>query len=114
MRAQNSPKRVGAGAGVGGPAGCDLSAAGAVWAGLGRGGAAARRDSAGPRSGDSATATGRSGALAASHAVAGVRAGLRLWDSLVSRDLLLDLRHHAPLWRGGGSRPRPWARAGLP
>ena len=63
MRAQNSPKCVGAGAAVGGPAGCDLSAAGAVWAGLDRGGAAAGRDSAGARSGDSATGRSSSGAL---------------------------------------------------
>src|SRR2546430_11256180 len=36
-----------------------------------------------PISGDSATATRRTGASAASHAVAGVRGGLRVRDSLV-------------------------------
>jgi hypothetical protein len=55
MRAQNPSKRLGAGAGVGGPAGCDLSAAGSVLAGLDRGCAAARCHLAGALSGDSAT-----------------------------------------------------------
>src|SRR6266404_7106553 len=52
------------------------------------GGSADRCDLAGARSGDSATATRRSGASAAGHAVAGVRGGLRVRDPLVCRDLL--------------------------
>src|SRR5260370_5928799 len=59
------------------------------------GGADDRRDLAGARSGDSAT--GSAGALAARHAVAGLRTRLRVRHSLVSWDLLLDFRHHAPL-----------------
>ena len=99
---------MGADAGVGRPAGCDLSAAGALWAGLGRSGAAAGRDLAGACSGDSTTATAneRSGAFAARHALAGVRAGLRVRHSVVCRGLLLGLRHHAPLWRDADSGRR--------
>src|SRR5208282_5685924 len=97
MRAQNPPKGLGAGARVGDPAGRDLSAAGDVWAVVDCGGAAAGRDLAGPRSGDSAI--GWAGALAARHAMAGVRTGLRVRDSVVCRDVLLDFRHHASLWR---------------
>src|SRR5208282_2888025 len=110
-RAANPFECVGTGAGVGGPAGCDLPAAGAVWAGLGRGGSAAGRDLAGTRSRDSATASARerSGAFAARYAVAGVRTGLRVRHSLVCRDLLLDLRHHAPLWRNATSGRRAGA-----
>ena len=107
MRAQNPPKCVGTGAGVGSPAGCDLSAAGVVLAGLGRGGAADRCDLAGARSGDSAI--GWSGAFAARRAVAGIPAGLQVRDFVVCRDLLLDLRHHAPLWRAADSGRRAGA-----
>src|SRR5580704_19657168 len=55
------------------------------------GGATDRCDLAGAASGDSATATRRSGAFAAGHAMAGVCAGLPVRDSLVCRNLLLDL-----------------------
>ena len=81
----------GVGAGVGGLAGCDFSAAESLLVFVGCGGAAAGCDLAGACSGDSATATRRSGAFDASHAVAGVRTGLRVRDSVVCRDLLLDL-----------------------
>ena len=68
-----------------------------------RGGAADRRDLAGARSGDPASGSSSSGAFVASLAVAGVRTGLRVRDSLVCRDVLLGLRHHAPLWRAADS-----------
>src|SRR5208283_2303485 len=47
-----------------------------------------------------------SGALAARRAVAGVRARLPVRHLLVCRNLLLDLRHHASLWRDARSRCR--------
>jgi len=73
------------------------------------GGAADRRDLAGARSGSSATATGQPSAFAARHAVAGIRTGLRVRNSLVRWNLLLGLRHHAPLWRAADSGRRAGA-----
>src|SRR5260370_10379956 len=73
------------------------------------GGAADRRDLAGARYGDSAI--GWAGALAARHAVAGVRTRLRVRHSLGSWDLRLDLRHHASLRRAARAGCR--AGAGL-
>src|SRR6266403_3417279 len=67
------------------------------------GGAADGRDLADAHSGDSAAAARRSGAFAARHALAGVRTRLRVWNSLVCWDLLLDLRHHASLRRHADS-----------
>ncbi len=64
------------------------------------GGAADRCHFALPRSRDSAaaTATRRSSAAAARHALAGICVGLLMRHPVVCRNLLLDLRHHAPLW----------------
>src|SRR5580704_5538516 len=109
MRVQNPPKRLGTDSAVGGPAGCDLSAVGFPLVVVDRGGAVAGRDSAGAPFRDSATATWRSGTSGACYAVAGVLTGLCVRDSVVCRDLLLDLLNHAPIWRDAGSDGRAGA-----
>src|SRR5271154_2606564 len=84
-----------------------LSAPWPLRLGLDRGCSSADRYFANACPRDSATKSGGAGAAVARHAVARVCAGLSLRDSLVRRDLLLDLRHYAPLRRyadSGGRR----------
>lgn len=68
------------------------------------GSAAAGRHLTSTRSRNFAIGWGR--AIAACNALARISAGLRVRHSLVCRDLLLDLRHHASLWRPARSYSR--------
>src|SRR5271155_1290827 len=73
------------------------------------GGASAGCDSSGARFRWSRTRW--SNAVAACQSLAGILAGISLRDCLVCRDLLLDFRHHASVWRdacsGGGAGAFP-------
>ena len=75
------------------------------WLRVDRGGAAAGCHFAVPRSGNSATGIGvRRVCCPLRHGRGSYSVTLR--DSLVCRNLLLDLRHHAPLWRDADSGRR--------
>src|ERR1700737_3629064 len=94
------------------PADSDFSPARSIFAWLGRGGAAVSRTVADPAARYFA-ASGWS-PVAAGHPGAGIRSGLRLRDSLVRRELLLDLRHDAAVRGGGRARRLRVADAFLP
>ena len=87
-----------AGLAIGGPADSDFSPAQSVFSGLGGGGSPAYRAFARPATRYPA-ASGRSEA-AAGQAGPGFSSSLHLRNSLVRRNLLLDLPHHAPVRRG--------------
>src|SRR5437660_3758178 len=96
-RAPNPPQRLASRRSVSSPADSDLPAAGRLPPFLVRHRALADCPAAGtPRRGVGSRGLGPP---AAGHAVAGISAGLRLRHRVVWRNLLLDLRHHAPIRR---------------
>src|SRR5580658_8601785 len=66
-------------------------------------GAAAGRDFAGAAFGDAATGGRGAGAVIACNSITGISAGLSVRHPVVCGNLLLDLRHDAPVWRAAGS-----------
>ena len=102
LRGEKNPfERMVVGGGVGGIASGDLSPAGALLAGVDCDCAAADRGFAG--SAGRCVAGGCGGEESARITLARVSARLSLRNSMVRRDVLLDLRHDASLWWSSGA-----------